>query len=132
MWEIYCELLKPSEIRRIGLRFINRVAIKQPKIELADYYKCPPASIKELNWPLEGFLHHDVIQIPETAYSVNVIKTVQNVPGEIGVLLDIDVYMQSHFTFNELRMIECMEEMRWVKNKIFFCSLTDKLIQELK
>ena len=40
--------------------------------------------------------------------------------------------MQSHFEYNELRIIECLEEMRWVKNKIFFSSLTEKIIEELK
>lgn len=132
LWEIYRELLKPSEVRRIGLRFINRIATKQPTIELSDYYKYPPASIKELDWPLAGYLHHDVMQVPETSYFVNVIKTVQNVPGDIGLLLDIDVFMQSHFTYNELRIIECVEEMRWVKNKIFFGSLTEEIIKKLK
>ncbi len=132
LWAIYCELLKPSEVRRVGLRFINRITIKQSKIELSDYYKYPPEPLKELDWPLAGYLHHDVMQVPETAYSVNVIKTVQNVPGEIGLLLDIDVFMQSHFAYNELRIIECMEEMRWVKNKIFFGSLTERIIKELK
>jgi uncharacterized protein (TIGR04255 family) len=131
-WAIYCELLKPSEVRRVGLRFINRIAIKQSKIELSDYYKYPPEPLKELNWPLSGYLHHDVMQVPETSYFVNVIKTVQNIPGEIGLLLDIDVFMENHFVYNELRIIECMEEMCWVKNKIFFGSLTEKLIQELK
>jgi uncharacterized protein (TIGR04255 family) len=132
LWAIYCDLLKPSEVRRIGLRFINRIAIKQPTIELSDYYRYPPASIKELNWPLAGYLHHDVMQVPKTSYSVNVIKTVQNVPGDIGLLLDIDVFMQSRFAYNELCIIECMEEMRWVKNKIFFGSLTERIIAELK
>ena len=132
LWAIYCELLKPTEVRRIGLRFINRIAIKQTTIELSDYYKYPPESLKGLNWPLAGYLHHDVMQVPETVYSVNVIKTVQNIPGEIGLLLDIDVFMPSQFAYNELRIIECLEEMRWVKNKIFFGSLTEKLIQELK
>ncbi len=131
-WAIYCELLKPSEVRRVGLRFINRIAIKQSKIELSDYYKYPPEPLKELNWPLSGYLHHDVMQVPETSYSVNVIKTVQNIPREIGLLLDIDVFMQDHFAYNELRIIECIEEMRWVKNKIFFGSLTEKLIEEFK
>jgi len=132
LWAIYCELLKPLEVRRIGLRFINRIAVKQATIEISDYYKYPPGSLKELNWPLAGYLHHDVMQVPETAYSVNVIKTVQNVPGEIGLLLDIDVFMQNNFAYDELRIIECIEEMRWVKNKIFFSSITEKALEELK
>ncbi len=129
---IYCELLKPTEVRRIGLRFINRIAIKQEKIELADYYKYPPAPLKELDWTLTGYLHHDVMQVPGTAYSVNLIKTVQNVPRKIGLILDIDVFMQNPFEYNELHIKECLEEMRWVKNKVFFGSLIDKIIQELK
>lgn len=132
LWTVYYELLRPAEVRRIGLRFINRIAIKQEKIELADYYKYPPEPLKELNWPLTGYLHHDVVQIPETPYSVNLIKTVQKVPGEIGLILDIDAFMQNHFEYTELRVIECLEEMRWVKNKIFFSSLTEKIIEELK
>jgi len=132
LWTIYCELLKPIEIRRIGLRFINRLVIKQQAVELADYYKNPPSSIKDLNWPLAGYLHQDRVQVPESPYFTNVIKTVQNTPGEIGLLLDIDVFMQNHFNFNELRIIECMEEMCWIKNKVFFNSLTDKAIEECK
>ncbi len=129
---IYCELLKPTEVTRIGLRFINRIAIKQEKIELADYYKYPPSSLKELDWMLTGYLHHDVMQVPGTAYSVNLIKTIQDVPGEIGLILDIDVFMQNPFEYNELHIKECLEEMRWVKNKVFFGSLLDKIIQERK
>ncbi|MCX6089949.1 MAG: TIGR04255 family protein [Candidatus Atribacteria bacterium] len=131
LWSIYCELLKPTEVRRIGLRFINKISIKQETVEFADYYKYPPESLKDLNWPLNGYLHHDVMRVPETAYSVNLIKTIQNVPGEIGLILDIDVFMQSQFAYDKLR-IECLEEMRWVKNKIFFSSLTDKILSELK
>ncbi len=135
LWTIYCELLKPKEVTRIGLRFINRIAIKQEKIELADYYKYPPEPLKELDWTLTGYLHHDVMQVPGTEYRVNLIKTVQtvqNIPGEIGLILDIDVFMQNPFKYNELRIKECLEEMRWVKNKVFFTSLIDKIIQGLK
>ena len=54
-----------------------------------------------------------MIQVPETPYLVNLIKTVQNVSGETGLILDIDVFMQSQFNYNELRIIECLKEMRW-------------------
>ena len=129
---IYCELLKPTEVGRIGLRFINRIAVKQATFEPSDYYKYPPESPKELGWPLANYLHHDVIQVPETPYAVNLIKTFQNVNGEVGLILDIDVFMQNRFEFSKARIIECLEEMRWIKNKIFFSSLTDTTIKELK
>jgi len=133
LWAIYRELLKPKEVTRIGLRFINSIAIKQEKVELADYYKYPPKPLEELNWTLTGYLHHDVIQVPETAYRVNLIKTVKNdVPEEIGLILDIDVFMQNKFEYNEQRIKACLEEMRWVKNKIFFSSMTEKALEELK
>jgi uncharacterized protein (TIGR04255 family) len=132
LWAIYFELLKPMEVIRIGLRFINRIAIMQERVELSDYYRHPPDSLKELNWPLAGYLHHDVIRVPETQHSVNLIKTVQNIPGERGLILDIDVFMGNRFEYNESSLKRFLEEMRWVKNKIFFSSLTEKIIEELK
>jgi uncharacterized protein (TIGR04255 family) len=128
---IYYELLKPTQVTRIGLRFINRIAVKQEKVELADYYKYPPEPLKELDWTLAGYLHHDVMKVPETEYRVNLIKTVQIVP-EVGLILDIDVFTQNPFEYDEERIKRCLEEMRWVKNKVFFCSLIDKIIRELK
>jgi len=132
LWVIYCELLVPKQVTRIGLRFINRIAIKQEKVELADYYKYPPKSLEELNWMLTGYLHHDVMQVPETPYRVNVIKTVQNDPREIGLILDIDVFTENDFEYNEVHLIESLERMRWVKNKVFFSSLTDKALSEIR
>jgi len=132
LWAIYYELLKPREVIRVGLRFINRIAIMQERVELSDYYRHPPDSLKELNWPLAGYLHHDVIRVPGTQHSVNLIKTVQNIAGEIGLILDIDVFMAKRFEYNELHLKQFLEEMRWVKNKIFFTSLTEKIIEELK
>jgi uncharacterized protein (TIGR04255 family) len=132
LWAIYYELQKPTEIIRIGLRFINRIAIKQKEVELSDYYKYPPEPLKTLNWPLTFYLHQDVMQVPETPCSVNLIKTVQYVPGEIGLILDIDVFMQNRFGYDESIIAEYLGEMRWVKNKIFFSSLTEKIIEEMK
>lgn len=132
LWEIYCELLKPSDVGRVGLRFVNRIKTKNEIVKLEDYYKYPPQSIKELNWPLTGYLHHDVMQVPERDYSVNLIKTAQSSPKETGLILDIDVFMHNPFEYNKDRLVVCLEEMRWVKNKIFFGSLTDRIIEELK
>ena len=52
--------------------------------------------------------------------------------SDIGLILDIDVFMQNPFEYDETRIKKCLEEMRWVKNKVFFGSLTDKIIKELE
>ncbi|MFH1421997.1 MAG: TIGR04255 family protein [Planctomycetota bacterium] len=132
---IYHDLFKlglETKIIRIGLRFINRISIKHNNVKLADYYQYPPESLKNTGWPLSGYLHHDVMQIPDTDYSVNLIKTIQNIPDEIGLILDIDVFTQPQFQYNDSKLINYLEEMRWIKNKIFFSSITDKVLSELK
>ncbi len=135
LWKVYCELLNPCQITRIGLRFINRIAIRGDSVQLGDYYRYPPTSPKELDWPLAGYLHHEVMQVPETEFSVNVIKTVQNAHGETGLILDIDVFWQdpkNQSKYSEVFLLESLESMRWVKNKVFFSSLTDTAVENLK
>ena len=129
---IYHELLHPTEVIRIGLRFINRIDIQSETVELADYYKYPPEPLRELNWPLTGYINHDVVQVPGTPYSVNLIKTIQHTPGETGLILDIDVFMQNNFEYDEPSIIKYLKEMRWVKDKIFFNSLAEKALAEFR
>jgi uncharacterized protein (TIGR04255 family) len=70
--------------------------------------------------------------VPETAYRVNLIKTVQMVPAGIGLILDIDVFVQNKLEYNEQQIKKSLDEMRWVKNKIFFSSITKKALGKLK
>lgn len=136
LMKIYSELLEPIEVKRIGLRFINRISMKQEKAELKKYYKSPPESLKGLDWPLGGFFHRDVIRVPGTSYAVNLIKTVQNSSNiqtrEVGLILDIDVFINTNFDYSTERLVMLLDEMRWVKNKIFFGSITDKSLEEFK
>jgi len=134
---LYSELLEPEECRRIGLRFINRIEILDDRVELSDYFKSAPQSLREdLDWPFSGFLHRDVIQVPTTPYVFNLMKTIQ--PSQnptnqsAGLILDIDVFFGSHFPWGEGEIKEHLENMHWVKNKAFFSSITDKVIDELK
>ena len=134
--EIYVDLLRPIDVKRIGVRFINRIEVKQNNIELKDYYKVPPESLKDLDWPLGGFFHRDIILVPTTQYAVNLIKTIQRPPniqkGTTGLILDLDVFVNTNFPYNEDRLDIFLKEMRWIKNKIFFWSITNSLLEDLK
>ena len=132
LWTKYRALANPTEIQRIGLRFINKIKLPQQPIELDDYLECSPKTPKGLDVPLEGFLHHNILAIPGHPYNVNVIQTVQPAPEmEWGIILDIDV-----FTNEPILNIGSIEEhlvrMRWIKNKVFFGSITNKAQDKLK
>jgi len=138
LWRQYAELFNPGDIKRMGVRFINRIVLPDGKIVLGDYYKVPPQSLEgsEGDWPLTGFLHQDIIQVPGTPYQVSLRKTIQStttgIGKETGLILDIDVFMQSPFEYTEKEILKYWEEMRWVKNTVFFNSLTEKAIEEFK
>lgn len=137
LWEIYSELAKPHEIPRIGLRFINQVACPLDSFELSDYLRIvpiPPVGLDNL--PFAGFLHHETLMVPDYPYMINIVKTLQppqatNKKG-LTLILDIDVFTTEKCGVDGDTIRGYLEEMRWLKNKTFFGSITDSLMEALK
>lgn len=135
LWKIYRDIFRPVTIQRLGVRFINRISAQSDFQDLGDYYRNPPTELVGFDWPQGGFLAHDVFQVPDTDYAVNILKT--RVPPnanekEPGLILDIDAFTQTPFTYTDDDLNACLERMRWVKNKIFYACITDKILERLK
>jgi uncharacterized protein (TIGR04255 family) len=129
LWEIHRELAQPLEIQRLGVRFINSFPVTGP--EIGNFFKGFPDDLPELHLAYRGFLHHDTYQIPGNTYGMNVIKTVQRPPGPVAkedqFILDIDVYTLSPFEVDTEILNQRLQEMRWLKNKAFFGTITEEL-----
>jgi uncharacterized protein (TIGR04255 family) len=84
--------------------------------------------------PFHGFMHHDVLAVPGHPYAINVIRTIQTPPNTdaSAVILDIDVFTLQPFQFREAILEERLPEMRWLKNKVFFGSVTPKALESFK
>lgn len=135
LWQLHCELAKPCEIERLGLRFINRILIAAEEVRLEDYLKVSPQAPPGLDLAFAGFIHHDTLVVPGHEYGVNLIRTIQpQVPdgGGIGVILDIDVYTTQPFEFEAGLLKHRLAEMRWLKNKVFYGSITDKAVERFR
>jgi uncharacterized protein (TIGR04255 family) len=133
LWKLYNEIAQPSEIQRIGLRFINRIEFLQDKVELEDFLENPPKPPRGMEVPFAGFLHHNTLSIPG-GYSINVIQTIQP-PQEAnafwGVILDVDVSTTEPIVKQDL-IEQHLTKMRWLKNKVFFGSITPKTMELIK
>ena len=128
LWHVYVDLAQPVEIHRIGLRYINRFQLPPDELRFEDYLQPAPKPPKGLDLPFNGFLHQDTLAVPDHPYAINVIRTIQP-PGAPGVqglslILDIDAFTTQGFELDEVALKQRLLEMRWLKNKVFFGSIT--------
>ncbi len=132
LWEFYAEMARPTEAQRIGLRFINRIELSPQELRLEDYIQPAPEPPRDLDLPFLSFLHHDMLAVPGHPYAINVIRTIQPAqsPGTEGaaVILDIDVFTLRAVELREEVLKQRLAEMRWLKNKVFFGSVTQKAL----
>lgn len=134
LWKLYNVIAQSSEIQRIGLRFINRIEFSQDEVKLEDYLENPPKPPRGMEVPFAGFLHHNTLSIPGHPYGINVIQTIQPSQGadvSWGVILDIDVFTTEPID-NQKLIEQHLIKMRWLKNKVFFGSITSKTLELLK
>ncbi|MGH9906487.1 MAG: TIGR04255 family protein [Pyrinomonadaceae bacterium] len=132
LWDIYRQIAAPSVITRIGVRFINRLSVEGGK-PFEDYLVDPPKSPGDLQANIMGYLSQSTFQVPEHPYFINLAQTldVRTDGSGLGIILDIDVYTTQEPAADADLTVR-LQEMRWLKNKIFFSSLTKKIFKDLK
>lgn len=133
LWKVFKELARPKEIDRIGLRFINRFLLPQGELSFEDYIQPAPVSPVGMDLPFRGFMHHDTLAVLGHPYAINVIRTIQSPPNSggpgVALILDIDVFTTQGSGVDEAMLVRRLLEMRWLKNKVFFGSVTGKALE---
>jgi len=136
LWKVHEELANPTEVQRLGVRFINRISLLTGEVRLEDYLQVPPKSPGDLGFEIAGFFHHDNLRVPGYAYAINIIRTVQPPKGAGldggGLILDIDVFTTESFENWNETIEERLSEMRWLKNKVFYDSVTTRALEDLQ
>lgn len=135
LWQVHVEIAEPVGIERLGVRFINRISpIQLSEVDetLALAPRCPGS----LALPIQEFLHRSRFNVPKTPYNISIIQTTQPAGateiGEIGLILDIDVFTTSTIEMNNQDIDSRLADMRWLKNKAFFNLMTPQAIDQFK
>ena len=86
-----------------------------------------------MDLPFVAFFQRDSLEATGYPYGINVTRATQRgtKPGSAGVavILDIDVICFSVADLQEETLNKTLSEMRWLKNKAFFGSITNKAIK---
>jgi uncharacterized protein (TIGR04255 family) len=135
LWQLHLSLAKPVEIQRLGLRFINRMALSLDE-QIEDYIQILPQKPQGLDLPIAGFFHHEALGVPGYPYAINIRRTVQPpdkpTVKEIGLILDIDVFTIGPFQPGSGIIEQYLDEMRWLKNKVFYGNITPRAQEKFK
>lgn len=133
LWNGYAGFVKPTQIHRVGLRYVNRIQMPPGDLNFEDYLDVAPSTPKDMDLPVLGFLHQDTVVVPEYPYAVNIIKTVQppnpSAGMGYGLILDIDVISTQPFDHDYAKLKNHLDEMRWLKNKVFFSTIKQKSLE---
>lgn len=134
LWNGYEEFTKPTQITRLGLRYINRIQLPPNELRFEDYLNVGPSTPESLNFPVSGFMHQDSVVVPNYAYAINIIKTLQPPNPLLGLnlILDIDTFSTVSLNVHRSRLKSHLMEMRWLKNKVFFGTITKKSLERLR
>src|SRR5260370_12150350 len=97
---MFVDLAAPTEVQRMGVRFINRIEAARFD-NLKDFLNEPPTR----PLPLRDFLYQSTYEVPGHPLLIRVVKTIQpgfsGGSGESGLILDIDVGTTKAIACNE-------------------------------
>jgi uncharacterized protein (TIGR04255 family) len=136
LWNIYTKLSQPTEAQRLGLRFINQFELPVRDVKFEDYINPHPTAPRGIDFPFQNFLHQDTFVVPGYTYVINLVKTVippQDSQTEgVKLILDIDVICGYPCEPRGQEIESRLNDMRWLKNKVFFGTVTEKALKRFR
>lgn len=131
LWETYRARSEPRGVTRLATRFINRLVLPDES-RLEDIFTAPPDVPQGVPDTFASFLYRYVLT-PTNGITSNVtMATEANAPGQesLSIVFDIDCYVQEDLAPDADEVIRGhFEDLREMKNRIFFRSLTPTALE---
>lgn len=124
-WDIYAKALEVQMITRIAVRYINRIVIPAPVVQLSDYLTTPPDVPKDFEYQnVNNFLSRVTVGIPDLNASALITQAPAREPSsEVVLLLDIDIFRNQRVSLHPQIIWQTLDRFREIKNSIFEKSL---------
>jgi uncharacterized protein (TIGR04255 family) len=130
LWSIYVQVARPLETSRVAVRYINRLRLPVP-VDLGQYLEAPPVLPPPIPQTIREFLTRVVVNSRERNLSAILIQALeaQLDPAMIQLLLDIDAFRELAVPPEDPSLTEIFEQLRALKNEIFFASVTERTVE---
>lgn len=127
-WLIFVESCKPKTAVRCALRFVNRVDIPKPSVELHEYFNLYPEIPEGVPQDVNGMFMQ--LQMPqpdlESVAIINQAVVDPIKPGMMSVLLDFDLFQVRDYAPGDEAIWHLLDKLRVRKNELFEACITDE------
>ncbi|MCC7415600.1 MAG: TIGR04255 family protein [Acidobacteria bacterium] len=128
LWRIYAQTAQPFEISRLAVRYINRLRLPGPA-ELRQYLEAPPVLPLPMPQAIREFLTRVVVENGNHASAILIQALEPSLdPATVPLLLDIDAFREVSLPPGDPSLPGIFEQLRRLKNDIFFASVTEKTV----
>lgn len=138
-WDAYREFATPVVVRRIGLRYINRLSLPldpNGKVSIGTFLRKGPSlpTTPDLPLMLTGFMHHQQFADLASGNEGNIILAAQP-PAEtlLPVIIDIEAFRKVELSPADWGTFEpIVASLRDLKNHLFKYTLTEECLNSFR
>jgi uncharacterized protein (TIGR04255 family) len=130
-WQSYTAIAHPTRAARIGVRYINKIDVPQPTIEIKDYLRTAVDVSPYLPQLTSRYFLQVVVPLLNFDSTATITSTMVPPPSEehTSLILDIDAWREVDISFatsvGEERLREALNELHDAKNYVFEACITD-------
>ena len=131
-WSEWRKNVRHNALKRIGIRYINRIDVPIKDAEILDidaYLRFSPHVPDFSKQPLNGFLVQATKPTDLEHWSATITSTIMSPPpliNFVSLVLDIDVFRTERIPGRDADLWDCVETVRELKNAIFESCITDE------
>ena len=127
-WLLFIAKCKPKTVVRCALRFVNRVDIPKPSIEMPEYFHLYPEIPTGIPQDVSGMFMQ--LQMPQSDLEgmaiINQAVVDPTTPGTMSVLLDFDLFQVRDYAPEDETIWHLLDKLRARKNELFEACITDE------
>jgi uncharacterized protein (TIGR04255 family) len=130
-WDVWKRAAGPTELARIGVRYINRIDVPMAGadlIDVDDYLRLSPRSPEALGEPMTAYTMQ--IVRPLGIDECHLILTSGSVPsplvGYASFALDLDIFRETKLPMRDDELWTLIDKIREHKNRVFESCITDR------
>lgn len=134
-WNIFQKKKSIKQLKRIGVRFLNRIEIDLPMKDFADYLYSPPVISEQLPQAVMAFNQRIVLpnkDIEAIAIINQSLESTEQEKNVVPVILDIDVGKIGNFNASEENILKILRSLQEYKNQIFFGYIKPMALEKYK